>query len=109
MKKQLTLAYKAPTLEDSWRAFRPHIFTFVSIYLSMLALAIAAFFINVLCIVLFNAIGNGTESASSAGEILGAIVTSPLNILNNLLGVLCLAVPAIYYSNEEVITFKILF
>ena len=109
MEKQFSLAYKAPTLGDSWRAFKPHISTFLAIYLVTLALGIASFLINFSFVAIFIALGDGSEAASTGGQILGTIVTAPLSILSNLFGVLCIAVPAIYYSNEEVVSFKILF
>jgi len=104
----MDIAYKSPTLNSSWKAFKAHISTYIALYLLVFSIGIASLFINFLFIVTFIALGDGSEAASSVGNILGTIVTFPLSILNNLFGVLLIAVPTIYYSSEEVVSFKVI-
>ena len=106
MEKEVSLSYQAPSLESSWKALKSHISTYLSIYLVILIVGTVSFLINLLFIVIFGALGDGSETATSLGQLLGTIITFPLSILNNLFGVLLIAVPAIYYANEEVVSFK---
>tara|TARA_Y100001968_G_C19312300_1_gene694849 strand:- start:222 stop:917 length:696 start_codon:yes stop_codon:yes gene_type:complete len=106
MGKELTLAYKPPTIGDSWRAFKYHLGTFVGIYLIMFILAIISNVILEVFTTLISALGDYSEGAIYLGIFLGLLFNLPFSIVNNLFGISLLAVPSIYYSTEEVISFN---
>ena len=108
MVKELSLAYKYPTFGSSWRDFKAHINTYIALYLLMLTLGIASFVIDFSFVFIFSVLGDGSDTASGVGQILGSIVTFPISIINNLFGVLLIAVPTIYYSKEEVVSFRVI-
>ena len=106
MEKQFSLAYKKTTLGTSWEGFKAHVSTYIALYFLILSLGIASILINFLFIFVFSALGDGSEASYSVAQLLGSIASFPISILNNLFGVLLIAVPTIYYSSEEVVSFK---
>ncbi len=106
MGNELALAYKAPTVGDSWRSFKSHLGTFALLYLTSVVLFLIAYVISLVCNLVIPAIGDYSEGSIYFATILGWILSSPFSILNNLFGVLLIAIVPIYYSTGEVVSFK---
>lgn len=110
------LAYEQPSLNKAWQAVLLHVPTIVLIWLVSAVLTGIGYGVSFLITLLGGGdAGQGTSSSALSGGIalLSQLGQFPLGILASLVGILAIAVPAMYYSSDEVITvtaaFKSLF
>jgi hypothetical protein len=99
------LATEQPTIHGAWQAFWAHVPTILLIWLATAVLS----GVGVLVYLLISLIGVGLSGGDSEGAAaalamaLGQIGQLPFVILSSLVGVLFVAVPALYYESGEVI------
>ena len=100
-----SLAYEQPTINKSWEAFLAHIPTILLIWIVTMALAAVSF--GVYCVMALIGLGlggNTSDSAVALATALGQLGQLPFSILSSFVGVLFIAVPAMYYHGGETIT-----
>lgn len=98
-------AYDQPTLNKAWDAFLAHIPTIFLIWIVSVLLAVIGFGVSMFLTLI--GIGVGADSAEGVvllGYLFGQLGQLPFSILSGLVGVLFVAVPAMYYASGEVIT-----
>jgi len=101
------LAYEQPSLNKAWEGLLLHVPTIVVIWLVSVVLSVVGFGVSLLISVIGAAIaGQGASSDAVAGGIalLSQLGQLPFGILASLVGVLFVAVPAMYYASGETIT-----
>ena len=100
-----SLAYEQPTINKSWEAFLAHVPTILLIWIVTMALAAVSF--GVYCMMALIGVGlggNTSDSAVALATALGQLGQLPFSILSSFVGVLFIAVPAMYYHGGETIT-----
>ncbi|MFM7313963.1 MAG: hypothetical protein ACKO0M_12480 [Cyanobium sp.] len=108
------IAYEQPTVNKSWQAFVDHFPTLALVFLVTLALAVVGVLLSYLVAgavaAMIHASGglsslaNGEDLAASGARVFGQFSRLPIDVLVNFIGVLGMAVPAMYYQTGEVIT-----
>ena len=101
------LATEQPTINKAWQAFVEHVPTMLLIWIASAVLAGLGLALTwvVLLIGVGVAGGAGTgDTAVSVASVLGQLAQVPFSILSSLVGVLFVAVPALYYDRGETIT-----
>jgi hypothetical protein len=101
-----SLAYEQPTINKSWEAFLAHIPTILLIWIATAALAAVGFgvFFVIALVGLSVGGGNSSDGALALPSVLAQLGQLPFSILSSLVGVLFVAVPAMYYHGGETIT-----
>ena len=100
------LATEQPTINKAWEHFVDHVPTILLIWVATAVLAGLGYGIYML----FSLIGlgvssnMGSDTAATVGMAFGQLVQLPLSILSNLVGVLFVAVPALFYASGETVT-----
>ena len=103
-----TLATEQPTINKAWEHCLAHVPTILLIWVATGVLAGLGYGVYML----FSLIGLGvssnlgTDTAATAGMALGQLLQLPLSILSNLVGVLFVAVPALFYASGETVTLQ---
>jgi len=110
------LAYEQPSLNKAWQAVLLHVPTIALIWLVSVVLSAVGYGVSLLIsLVGAGVAGQGVSSDATTGAIalLSQLGQLPFGILTSLVGVLFIAVPAMYYEGGETITtaaaFKLLF
>lgn len=100
------LATEQPTINQAWEHFVVHVPTILLIWIASVLLAGVGVGVYLLLSLTGMALGGstGTESAAAVGMALGQLGQLPFTLLSNLVCVLCLAVPALFYERGETIT-----
>ena len=105
------IAYEQPTLNKAWKAFVVHIPTVLIIWIAIAILFALSYGAQLLMTVVGNSLsgvslGTGIDgsSPSALGVMLGQLGQLPFSILYNLVYVLFVAVPAMYYATGDTIT-----
>ena len=101
------IAYEQPTIQSAWKAYGAHLSTILLIWLvSVLfaGLGIAFTWLIELINSSFGSTGASGDTAISGLTVFGQLAKIPLAILSSLVGVLFVAVPALYYQSGETIT-----
>ncbi len=100
------IAYEPPSISKAWAAFLAHIPTILLIWVVTIVIAV----VGVVASLALTALGVGLSSGAAGAEagaslaaVLGNLVQLPFTILSNLVGVLFVAVPAMYYASGEII------
>ncbi len=100
------IAYEPPTISKAWAAFLAHIPTILLIWVATIVLSVigvvASLALTALGVGLFGS-GAGSDATSGIAAVLGNLVQLPFTVLSNLVGVLFVAVPAMYYASGEII------
>ncbi|MCX5969525.1 MAG: hypothetical protein NTV57_18215 [Cyanobacteria bacterium] len=99
-----SLAYEQPTINKSWEAFLAHIPTILLIWIVTVLLAGVGFGVSfVIALVGLGIGGNSGDSVVTLSTALAQLGQLPFSILSSLVGVLFVAVPAMYYHGGETI------
>ena len=101
------LAYEQHSLNKAWQAVLLHVPTIALIWLVSVVLSAVGYGVSlVISLIGAGLAGQGASSDASAGAIalLSQLGQLPFGILASLVGVLFIAVPAMYYAKSEVIT-----
>ena len=106
------IAYEQPTLNKAWDAFIAHIPTYLVIWIVTAVIGGFGYGVKKLLMMVGNGgslegLGSAVDSATAyqtLGFWLGSLGEFPFWVLSNLVGVLCAAVPALYYATGEKIT-----
>lgn len=85
-------------LGQAWQDFIKHIPTIAAIFAATIGIAIIDYGVYFAAFLLFGGLESETEGIAS---FLGYAVSLPITIVNWLVGILYVAVPAIYYSREQ--------
>ena len=102
-----SLKARQASIGNAWEDLTKHGGAFALTYLTIIAIS---FFSGVLFFIIsgiFTQIGGGSYSDSGpiVGLVFGQIGTLPLYLISNLVSVLFVAIPAVYFSREEPISF----
>lgn len=111
-----SLAYEEPALNKAWGAFVANLPAILSIWLAIavvsgLGLAVSSA-ITLLGLGVAGSGDNSVEAATNSVEAatnLGYLISFPFSILSSFVGVLTVAVPAIFYDGGEVVPVKAAF
>ena len=108
------IAYEQPTLNKAWDAFVAHIPTYLVIWIVSAVIWWFGYGVKRLLMMVGNGgslegLGSAMDSATTyhtltLGFWLGHLGEFPFWLLSNFVGVLCAAVPALYYATGEKIT-----
>ena len=106
------IAYEQPSLNKAWDAFVAHIPTILVIWIVTAVIGAFGYGVKILLMWVGNGgslegLGSAMDSATAyqtLGFWLGSLGELPFWLLSNLVGVLCAAVPALYYATGETIT-----
>ena len=105
-------AYEQPTLNGAWQAFLPHVPTILLIWIATAVLSGLGWALYSLITLL----GLGLAGGNAAGDhalglatALGQLGQLPFTVLSSLVGVLCIAVPALHYDSGELISVRAAF
>ena len=104
-----SIAREEASLNEAWTAFLAHLPTMLLIWLASSAAIFIAWLVGFVALLLCMAIfAGGSAGDSTTGiyisMIISYIVQIPLWVLSQLVGVLFVAVPALYYAFGEVVT-----
>jgi hypothetical protein len=104
-----SIAREEASLNEAWTAFLAHLPTMLLIWLASSAAIFIAWLVGFVALLLCMAIfAGGSAGDSTTGiyisMIVSYIVQIPLWVLSQLVGVLFVAVPALYYAFGEVVT-----
>jgi hypothetical protein len=105
-------AYDQPTLNGAWEAFVAHVPTILLIWIATAVLSGVGFAVYSLITLLGLGIaggGSGGDQALGVAAALGQLGQLPFAVLSSLVGVLFIAVPALYYDSGDVITVQAAF
>ena len=103
-------AYEKPSLSRAWEAFLLHLPAILLIWVATVVISGAGFLIYLLITLVGFGLTNGSSEASiTAAVLVGQLGQLPFAILSNLVGVLFVAVPAMYYNTGETITLEAAF
>ena len=112
------VATEQPSFNSAWDALRKHFPTIFGIWAITIVLSLVGFCLYMLiaflvAIVMSSPSGDVSEAAVTAASMLAQVAQLPFALLSSLVGVLFMAVPALYYETGEVITlgkaFSVLF
>ena len=102
-----SIAREEASLNEAWTAFLAHLPTMLLIWLASSAAIFIAWLVGFVALLLCMAIfagGVGSTTGIYISMIISYIVQIPLWVLSQLVGVLFVAVPALYYAFGEVVT-----
>ena len=99
-----SIAFEQPSIQKAWDAFLKHIPVFLVIWVGSIGLAVIGLAVFLLIVMVVGSLGGSSESAFSLGGILAQLTQIPFSILSSLLSVLMVAVPAVYYERDEVVS-----
>ena len=103
-------AYEKPSLSRAWEAFLPHLPAILLIWVATVVISGAGFLIYLLITLVGFGLSSGSSDASiTAAALVGQLGQLPFVIFSNLVGVLFVAVPAMYYDTGETITLEAAF
>ena len=101
------LATEQPTINKAWQAFVDHVPTMLLIWIASVVLAGLGLALTWVVLLIGVAVAGGLGSGDAAVSVataLGQLAQVPFSILSSLVGVLFVAVPALYYDRGETIT-----
>jgi hypothetical protein len=105
-------AYAQPTLNSAWEAFLAHVPTIVMIWVATAVISGAGLGVYLLTTMVgLGLTGNagGGDSALGVASALGQLGQLPFTVLSSLVGVLFVAVPALHYDSDTLITVQAAF
>ena len=98
-------AYAQPTIQKSWDALLLHIPVLLASWLAGLAVTLAGVVVMVVFSIVLTVFAQaGADQVVVLGSLLTPLAQLPFAILVSLLGVLMVAVPALYYEHGEVVS-----
>ena len=97
-------AYEQPTLNRAWEALLAHVPTIILVWIASGVL----YGLSLVVYMVISLMGVGLFASDNAGltvaTFLGYIASTPFWLLSYLVGILFMAVPALFYENGEVVT-----
>ena len=112
------IAYEQPTLNQAWETFLvKHFPAYLFVWITSAVVVVIGFFVTLLLTIAGNSLSGlsfegvlgGSVAPSSMGKFLGQLGQIPFSIISNLVCVLFAAIPALYYSSGEPVTFEVAF
>ena len=112
------IAYEQPTLNKAWETFLvKHFPAYLFVWITSAVVVVIGFFVTLLLTIAGNSLSGlsfegvlgGSVAPSSMGKFLGQLGQIPFSIISNLVCVLFAAIPALYYSSGEPVTFEVAF
>ena len=98
------VAYDEPTFKKAWDAFLQHIPVLLAVWAAGFLVTVAGLVVSFVILISLGAFAEGNDVAFGLASITGQLVQLPFSILSSLIGVLMVAVPAMYYEIGEVVT-----
>lgn len=102
-----SLKERPVSVSSSWSDVRNHAGTLALTYLSTVLLSTVGLIVFFILNFIFTAIGGGpySDTGPILGVLLGSLGSFPIYVMVSLVGVLFMAIPAIYFESGEVISF----
>ena len=95
------------TLREAWRDTIAHVPTLLLTWLASVAVVVLGFVVYWVIFLLFSSLDDGSGVGEGMGMIFGQLSGIPFWLMQNLIGVLFTAIPAIYYQRgEDVVGFS---
>ena len=104
-----SLAYEEPALNKAWGAFVANLPTILLIWVATTVVSGLGFALSSAITLLGLGVAGSGGNAVEAASNLGYLVSFPFSILSSFVGVLMVAVPAIFYDAGEVVPVKAAF
>ncbi len=104
MEQSIKCTNDPPSIPRAWEAFKAHTSIFACIYIAALALTIIDYLITFIVSNFFYYSINGSQFLILNADLFGFLFSLPVTIVNSLVGILIVAVPAVYFSSGEVLT-----
>ena len=89
------------TLREAWKDTIAHVPTLLLTWLASVAVAVLGFIVYWVIFLLFSSLDDGSGVGAGMGMIFGQLSGIPFWLMQNLIGVLFTAIPAIYYQRGE--------
>ena len=112
------IAYEQPSLNKAWEIFLVNHFpAYLFVWVASAVVVVIGFVVTLLLTIAGNSLSGlpfegvlgGSLAPSSMGAFLGQLGQIPFSIISNLVCALFAAIPALYYSSGEPVTFEIAF
>ena len=102
-----SLKSREASFNNAWQDLVKHGSAFALTYLSIIVISILSFIVYFVISLIFTQIGGGSYSDSGPliGMLFGWLGSLPLYVLSSLVRVLFIAIPSIYFSKEEPVSF----
>jgi hypothetical protein len=104
-----TQAYEQPTLNKAWEAFVANLSTILLIWVVTAVLAGLGFAVYSAVTLIGLGVANSSDNAEAIASGLGQLGQLPFSILSSFVGVLFVAVPAMFYDGGEAVPVKVAF
>ena len=103
-----SLKSREASFENAWQDLVKHGSAFALTYLSIIVISVLSAIVYCVISFIFVQIGGGpySDSGPLLGVLFGSLGSLPLYILSSLVGVLFIAIPSIYFSKEEPVSFR---
>ena len=98
------VAHDESTFQKAWDAFLQHIPVLFAVWAAGLLVTLTGVVLFVVILVAIGAAADGNEAVVGVASITGQLAQLPFSVLSSLIGVLMVAVPAIYYETGDVVT-----
>ena len=103
-----SLKSREASFSNAWQDLTKHGSALAFSYLSLIVVSILSAVVYLVISFIFIQIGGGpySDSGPILGMLFGSLGSLPLYVLSSLIGVLFIAIPAIYFSKEEPVSFS---
>ena len=98
------VAYDEPTFQKVWDAFLQHIPVLLAVWVAGFLVSVAGFVVSFVILISLGGLADGNDAAIGVASITGQLAQVPFTILSSLIGVLMVAIPAMYYETGQVVT-----
>ena len=98
------VAYQEPSFQKAWDTFLQHIPVLLAVWVAGFLVTVAGFVVSLVILISLGGLTDGNDVAIGMASITGQLVQVPFSILSSLIGVLMVAIPAMYYEVGEVVT-----
>lgn len=102
-----SLKARQASVGNAWEDLKKHGAALALTYLTLIVIGVVTFVVYLVISAIFTQIGGGNYSDSGPvlGMLFGQIGILPLSLISNLVSILFIAIPAVYFSSEEPVTF----
>lgn len=94
------------TFREAWKDAGAHVPTLLLTWLTSIVLSIAAVVVYYAIVYFFHLVDGGTGFGAFVGMIFGQISSVPFSLLQSLVGVMFMAIPAVYYQRGKVVEYS---
>lgn len=94
------------TLNAAWTDTLAHVPTLLLTWLCAIVVYVVTVLIGFVITLVFGAVGDGSESAELIGAFVSSFAQLPFLIVQNLIGVMFTAIPAVFYAKGQVVSFS---